>query len=380
MALLCRAVALFIIAVVFASVSVSAADRPDPLRESVLVLRNGRVMQGRIAPVGDQFIVGLGERSEVRIPAHQVEMHCRDLSEAYERRRERIPPDSAAAHFDLAEWCLRENLLEFARQEIARGEALEPTQPRLPQLKLRLELLAQPAAPEREPEIAPQPRVVSADEIADVVQQLPVVAVSSFATTIQPMLLNHCGTCHGPTSNSSFRLLRPAWAKSLPQRLTQRNMHTTLSLVDRESPEASPLLSIGLKPHGGAELPIFENTDHYQWQQLRTWVLQLATPNRHSRPVAFASPDTILSRNTPYVAARPTEPPGQEPQPGLPAANSPRPFPPPATAGAASPTAAATAAPSTLTPVKLPPAEQPYQPRDPFDPEIFNRRFFPDRR
>ncbi|MCA9155401.1 MAG: hypothetical protein KDA38_11470 [Planctomycetales bacterium] len=376
MALLCRAVALFIIALVFASVLVSAADRPDSLRESVLVLRNGRVMQGRIAAVGDQFIVGLGERSEVRIPAHQVEMHCRDLSEAYERRRERIPPDSAAAHFDLAEWCLRENLLEFARREIARGEALEPNQPRLPQLKLRLELLAQPAAPEREPEIAPQPRVVSADEIADVVQQLPVVAVSSFATTIQPLMLNHCGTCHGPTSNSSFRLLRPAWAKSLPQRLTQRNLHTTLSLVDRESPEASPLLSIGLKPHGGAELPIFENTDHYQWQQLRAWVLQLATPSRETRPVAFASPDTILSRNTPHIAARPAELPGREPQSAMPGVNSPRTLPPPTSVGAAP----LTAAPATLSPVKLPSAKQPYQPRDPFDPEIFNRRFFPDSR
>ncbi|MCA9165259.1 MAG: hypothetical protein KDA62_19840, partial [Planctomycetales bacterium] len=71
MALLCRAVALVLIALVSTSVLVSAADRPDSLRESVLVLRNGRVMQGRIAAVGDQFIVGLGERSEVRIPAHQ---------------------------------------------------------------------------------------------------------------------------------------------------------------------------------------------------------------------------------------------------------------------------------------------------------------------
>ena len=44
---------------------------PPTPEEGLLVLRNGRVLRGRITRIGDRFAVALGENGEIRLPANR---------------------------------------------------------------------------------------------------------------------------------------------------------------------------------------------------------------------------------------------------------------------------------------------------------------------
>jgi hypothetical protein len=353
MALLVRAFALIIAGWLAVSACAWAGAPAGGARGTVLLLKNGRIMRGYITPLGDHYLVALDERNEVRVPAAQVEMHCPTLQDAYARRRDDLPAGRIEPRLDLAEWCIREELLAEAAEQLTTAAMIEPANPRLELMRLRLQLAHQPRSVAA---ITPRPVAAPADEVSASVQALPAEAVAQFATTIQPILMNRCGAaaCHGPTSDSSFLLLRPSWAKSLPQRLTYRNLHATVQLIDRDQPELSPLVRICREPHGKSTTAIFEDADHYQWGQLKAWIRMLARQGVQPPPLAFAPPETILSRTMPDQANR------------LPQTRDDSP-------GAAeifqesdAPVTASQRTASTL-----------FRPRDPFDAEIFNRRFFP---
>ncbi|MFW6168994.1 MAG: hypothetical protein ACODAD_00790, partial [Planctomycetota bacterium] len=92
------------------------------------------------------------------------------------------------------------------------------------------------------------------DEIAS---GLPAGMVELFTNRIQPLLINHCGTgnCHGPATESKFRLVSPTNSHSLPRRFTQTNLKMALGFVDGERPSQSDLLTRATEAHGGSSKP-----------------------------------------------------------------------------------------------------------------------------
>jgi len=325
----------------------ATAAEPSHLRPvpSVLLLQNGQVIEGNISRAGDTYFVGL-PNGEIRIKAGSVELWCRSLEEGYQRKRAAIQRGNVHDHLDLAQWCIHHGLDSHAKGELDDAIAADPTHPMIGLLQRRLQAAVRPpkdpaelAEPAADPPVSPE-------DLDRLIRGMPDGSVEAFTQSIQPLLMNNCTAagCHGPDTPNEFRLLRFPPGEPPSRRLTQRNLHATLQWIDREEPAASPLLSAATRPHGTATTPVFTHRQLVQYQQLVQWVEQLA---ERPRPAIPATVD---------LRSRPPASPYDETEPVVDSAESNPPTPP-------------------LGPEQGPPASQ-FAPIDPFDPEIFNRRFF----
>jgi hypothetical protein len=136
--------------------------------------------------------------------------------------------------------------------------------------------------------------------------------------------------------------MRTARGHALPRNFTQRNLAATLALVDRDATRESPLLTVPSAAHGGTG-PIATALEAAQWENVARWIDEL------SQPPAGAPLDSVARREAVLWQ------PAAQPPVGT-AANA-----------AAKPGAAPRDDSHPLGD---------FTPRDPFDPEIFNRRHF----
>jgi hypothetical protein len=362
------AVLLMLAAWLFAEPPLSIAPQ-----EGVLLLRNGRVISGRVALDGQRYYVAV-PGGELRIRAEDVQFFCKDLEEGYRKRRAALDPYNVNDRLDLAQWCLTHGLLGPAARELADAMAVEPRHPRIALLERRLQALrepapqapsaaAQPAPPAAAPREAPPAQSRPGEDLDRLTRDLPKGVVENFTATIQPMLQNRCGNaaCHGTTTVSSFRLERVPIHRIASQRLTQRNLQAVLQTVDRQSPDDSPLLRKALEAHGGAKAPPFAERDAVQLRQLAAWLGQLGSAR-------------LSEQTLPSVSGQ--QPPLLQPMPGV------------ETAAGAGPDSAGSARvhPQRAADQPRPAADQPRRvilpaaqapASDPFDPQAFNQRYFP---
>jgi hypothetical protein len=325
-------------------------------RNGVLVLRNGHVVKGRITRLGDRYVVAVGQSSEVRFPVGDVEFECGNLEEAYGRKRNILDPGSTRQRLELAEWCLRHEMPHRSADQLLAAMAINPFDARARALRRRLLHLADA----REMTVQPQQEPLAEIDwqaIESAVATLPPETVETFTTTVQTLLLNRCGTnaCHGSQVTSRYHLMRPFKDKALPQRLTQRNLFATLQMVNPNDPDNSPLLTMPSGPHGGQPEGLFDARQGRQWEQLRDWVHLAARP-----VVAPAKPQSI-SIGMPAQSART----------GMALSNE-------VSASSISPHDEIHRSVVSHRPSTENDGEVRFQPRDAFDPTIFNRRYFPE--
>jgi len=396
---------------------------------TVLLLRNGRTLEGRIARAGEYYYVALAG-GEVRIGAEQVEFWCADLEDGYRRKRAAIRPGIVEDHLRLAHWCLRQGLYGHATAELADARRAEPTHPMIELLGRQLAAAQNPPSPQP-PRLAlstaaahPKPQTgPTPEELDAMVEELPREAVKTFARTIQPLLINTCGSaaCHGPDAPSEFRLRRIPPDRP-PSRLTTRhNLHAALQWVDRSNPASSALLTGPTEPHGPANAPVFSKFQTAQYQRLVDWVHQVTgaqTPDAAAQAAAAEEPPNAATADgdtaapgTATGAAGPAETPAtaavvpsipklfDQPPDARPLAVS-------QTPGGRDPSALpdqevlsgravpagyeeALSGPASGGAEAFAPEDDPprgpirrgakiegFVPKDPFDPEIFNRRYF----
>jgi hypothetical protein len=296
-------------------------------QEGYLLLRNGEVLRGKVFLAGDQYYVALAG-GEIRVKRADAECFCRDLEEGYRSKRSKIEAPQVQDHLALAEWCLRHKLTGHASRELADALAADPNHPRIALVKRRLELALREPAPAAVPS-APANAPTHGD-LDRLVRSLPASTVETFTNSIQPLLMNHCATagCHGPASTGGLRLLRMPAGRTPTRRLTQRNLHATLATVDRKKPAESPLLTLSIAPHGGATSPVFSGRDVEKVRQLTAWVHAVSETKAPSTPDSIDPGPPLLQTMSNIDEG---DGPGDQP-----------------------------------------PAS------DPFDPEPFNRRFFPE--
>jgi hypothetical protein len=360
---------------------------PSPSAEGLLLLRNGNLLQGEITETGDGYrVVVVG--GEIHVKASEVEFRCRTLEEGYQRKTTLIPPGDARAHLDLAMWCQRYGLIERAAEELARASDLEPGHPLIPLVERRIKMSFCPPVPTERPT---EPRRLSPppEELDRVVRDLPPGCVEEFTQAIQPLLVNRCSAsgCHGPGNDNAFRLLRLPAARPASRRLTQRNLHSTLQWVDRDAPDRSKLLTVPIRAHGSAESAVFADEDRDQYQRIVDWVYQVsqkATPMnpRVAEKEQDFSPHVPLPSPTAAAAHTASVPPagdaGSKVVPAVPLSSD--------SYSASWPNAGALGLgvgshPLVRSPMVTDGKNLPQvAPVDPFDPEIFNQRFFPERR
>ncbi len=345
--------------------SVTEADEPQLLPQTgILVLRTGRVLRGDIVRVGDRYVVAVGEHDEVGVPVDAVEMQCASLQEAYARQRNQLPTNSKVAdHLKLADWCLQYDLLGCAAEQLMAAQRCDPSDPHNVVFEKRLRLAAQQSVSSSAPATRTAKIVVPPD-LDKMTRSLPSGTVERFTNTVQPILINRCGAsnCHGPNSHASFRLTFPSWRRTLPRRYTQRNLQSALALLDQGDPRRSPLLVMATQAHGDAKTPPLTDDNVTQLNHLAEWIYHSLGSQTPDPPAALNSPDALLlqpghrassesaaAKKTPAVASR-------NPGPAAPRSDHP---------SAAQPSASDTS--------DIPPP--PVSGNDPFDPEVFNRRY-----
>jgi hypothetical protein len=333
--------------------------------------------------------------AQLKIRAADVRLTGRDRADLYRLWHANLEQPDPQEHLELAEWCIKNRLFSEAKAELHSAAQAEPTHPKIPLLERRLELAARPPAA-KPATTAPKPAAATPsltnDDLDKLVRSLPTGTVETFANTVQPLLLNHCSTagCHGPQSQTSLRLLRIPPARVTGRRLTQRNLHAALSAVNRDIPEESPLLLVPTQPHATLKAAVFTNREAAQYKQLVDWVVRVsgsppvAKSNQpatltepaspllqkverrerldHSDPEAAETAEDSAEQRSAVEAADKHEADVDEPH-------------------AAPSTPSATGAKQKSQYVPRPKLQRgakrdEFTPKDEFDPEIFNRRYF----
>ena len=339
-------------------------------REGVLLLKNGHVMPGSITKAGDYFVLTLGKTGEVRLPAADVETQCVDLDDAYRYQAALLSNKKAEPHLALAEWCLRYGLKQQAEDQVAFARKLDPEHAKIALLELRLKTAADPAVSGAKTNTSSA--TVGPRQLEETLEGLPKGSVERFAVTIQPMLLNRCGAngCHGPAAKSDFHLLRPAAGQMMSKRFTQRNLFTVLQFMDKDHPEQSRLVTLPQERHGGTSESVFDKRSQHQLDDLIAWGKLLAPkPPQVAVPATIGPAETLLTQKGPAgnkAAAEKTGgkvPPNIAPMNGGENSDSGQPKTP--------------RGPSVKDLKSESSGRDQAAPRDPFDPEIFNRKYLP---
>lgn len=334
-------------------------------REGVLLLKNGHVMQGSITKAGDYFVLTLGKTGEVRLPAADVETQCVDLDDAYRYQAALLSSKKAEPHLTLAEWCLRYGLRQPAEDQVAFASQIEPEHAKIAQLELRLKTAAEIPVPSGA-RAESSSTTVGVKQLDETLAELPKGSMERFSVVIQPMLINRCGAngCHGPAAKSNFHLLRPSAGQMMSKRFSQRNLFTVLQYIDKDNPGESRLVTMPQEKHGSTLAPVFDKRSQHQLDDLIAWTKLLTRkPAQVALPTSIGPAQTLLTQAGAAAKTGGKIPPniapmnaGKNPDSGQPRA--PR-------------------APSVNDLKSEEKGREAAAPRDPFDPEIFNRKHLP---
>lgn len=382
----------FVVFAVAGGVWAAAACAEPPLQlapqEGALLLRNGQVILGKIIPAGDHYIVSV-PHGEIRRPTSEVDLFCKDLEEVYQRKRARIELGKAADHVDLADWCLKNELLDHADTQLSYALAADVNYPRIRLLERRLQLARRDTEPHPAHHKAAEHGPTN-DELDRFIRGMPSSAINSFTSTIQPLLVNNCTTsgCHGPQSEAKLQLLRIPPGSPPTRRTTQRNLYAVWQQINASDPATSPLLVVATQQHGNSKAATFTDHDAVQYRQLVAWVNQIARGRKASQPATVNTPSApLLQTIPPNTPARqvPDSNNGGNGDPPPQSTAKPGPRPAEKTLDSLGEGGELELAPADASVLKeasdkedRKPLPADYVPVDPFDPEIFNRQFHKD--
>ncbi len=353
-------------------------------RAGVMLLHNNQVISGTISRAGDYYIVVV-DHGEIRLHSREVQFVCGNLQEAYRHLHKRIRFDNVRDRLDLAVWCERVGLVSEAFQELRLAAALNPAHPLIPLVdrRIRMALDRTAESPEEDQSVRSASPGASPEELDRMVRGMPAGVVETFTQTIQPLLTNNCTAsgCHGPAADHGFRLLRIPAGQPPSRRLTQRNLHAVVKLIDRDDIENSSLLTAPIRAHGPTRAPIFTDRYSAKYQQLIAWAYLVAQgepppvaespavlPATHTESAGAVSPALPAAHVEPAFPSQPGLSSLPEQAGGMEAGSQTQPSSDVRESAPSEPTT------SGVQRGGLPPE---FVPADPFDPEIFNRRFFP---
>lgn len=328
------------------------ATAEPPGIQGVLILRNGSVLMGAVRRYGDAYRIDVAG-AMLQVPADQVDMFSQTLEEAYELRRRDRTGASADAHLELARWCMQLDLLGQAARELLDARTLDPRHLALPGLETRLRQMIALKHAQDEAELSNEtatesPRTVkdAGGEKPDVTTEpsvdapsidIPEAAQSQFVRSIQPMLIRSCttGGCHQPGGAQTMQLNRWALEGNGNATMVLRNLASVLRVVNVDEPSSSALLHWARQSHGGKSGAASKPLAAYQTAILLEWINDAAGVTS-----ATEEPEAGVAEGQESTAE--------------------------AEAGVESESIADAGTPAE--------ERRAFEPRDAFDPEIFNRR------
>jgi hypothetical protein len=299
-------------------------EAPESLGYGVVLLDSGMLYEGRVDRVGNLYRVMTGGRAEM-FAAANVAFQGVTKDEAYEflkgKKKANVAEDAAR----LADWCLRYGLAKKAADEARLAARIKPDDKALAKLVADCEKAAAKdkpvirvvgTPPSKSAATAPPVSVPTFTPVA-ATAPVPVKTVeleSSFAKSVQPVLMNLCVNCHAdPARAGGFVLTRIPEGVTLDAR-TAENLGRTLAFVSKEHPATSPLVVRALTPHGGRSSPLLTRGGMAH-KNLELW----ATAAAATMPAAPAKSVVTVSESTVPVSPAPSAVAEPKPLPPLPA-------------------------------------------------------------
>jgi hypothetical protein len=330
-----------------------------------VLLHNGNVLFGEATQSGDQVLVRRGPDHEVRLNRSDVACWAGSLHDLYRYRVDHRRGDIAGLIED-AKWCLRYDLPNLARREVAQVLLLDPEHAeanRLDDYLTRLPIASRGQNAAERAETIRGVRHTTETTLAALGDSRQLI-LQTFAAQIQPLLLNRCGNCHTQRSERPWKLTKPSPGARASARMTRENLAATLAQTDPLAPQQSPLWIQAITAHGGVEAGL-DDRHATGRKALGDWLLLLGTTTE--------SPDGAERTMPAGAAVAPHDEPRTFVAEQVSAAD------PSAATGWPQDAAAASAAraPSPRVidgPARLPAVD------DPFDPDLFNRRFHAGRK
>jgi hypothetical protein len=343
------------------------------------------------------------DQSKIRLPDEQVEAIGSSLSELYEHRlKNRFEGDLNRIHCDIR-WSLRHGLVNEAAADVLHARTLDPrnaeTGQLLRQVAARLKsthgIGEQDSSEHNLPviqqvshqSVAPMPRGRTDERSndADLLGLSPPL-IHQFAVRIQPILMNRCASCLAKDSENTrdFQIHTALTSKWAPKIVVSENLREVLRFVDRNNPESSPLRERATDSHGGRR-HTFGNPGSSMMQNLDHWLGQLQGANPMMPMEADGESPIHLSGGVQQAGFAAV---GGEAELVLPPSGTEDSWP-IETSGSARASSEIPKLPESIESTRWRSQNQPDQPvsteaarvrrmpkvDNPFDPEIFNRRF-----
>ncbi len=374
---------------------------------SVVVLQDGKVVEGHVSRTADKVVVRRGAIDQP-FKKEQVKYVAASKDEAYRLALQDTKLDEPAARLRLARWCMYNGMRENALTEAKEVVRLEPANRTAAELARTLEeslrlypgdgttRVTPPVVPPAAPGLPAVPPPPATPPVVTVPEpDIAPEAVVAFGPRVQPVLMNQCATCHAKSEYAgAFKLTAVASNETNPT-ATRANLVIAANQLKKADPAASPLLVKALTAHGGQTTPAFVDRDAAPFRVLHAWAYlaagELAPPVAAAPPASPALPPAPVSPTLPPPPAQtPTAGVPMLPPPPLPTTNpvlppAPMPAPPPIPPAVGSLPALPTAPAPMPVPPPIPPATEapgfgqsapPVQPmgpsQDEFDPANFN--------
>jgi hypothetical protein len=344
-------------------------DGPPTASGHVLILENGRTLEGDIEREGTQYRVRRPV-GETWVSGEKVVRLCASLEDAYEYLRRQANLRDPDERLRLTRWCQQHELHDQAVAEIAAAVELRPHNAeyrRLLQSLQRAKDDRRSKMEERETAKDNSP-VDPRSSIHDPHPSPPPVdltagSVSQFITKVQPVLMNTCASCHSHAHTGPFQLERVMDNGVVSRRATQHNLAQVLGQISVENYLMSPLLVKAVTIHGEASQPPIKSREAVAFHRLEDWVkLTLENnPQLHDR--------SFENRGSRIEDRGSTEGNGRL---------SLTTFDAPLLPNSAPPSLSDPKQPTEFA-VSQPPPLKATTPADPFDPIIFNRQAHPEK-
>ena len=363
---------------VVASLALTVRADDGAMRDRVIVMNSGRILTGQMTRNAGGWLVEQAN-GRVQVPEDQVKLVADNLREAYRKQRDAIVEPTPATHMMLAQWCISYRLHDEARDELKKCLNRDSDHEEARKLLRRLDesLTVKPVAPAaslsplRTPEGFVVPEVESLGGLSK-------ETATAFTTRVQPLLMNKCGnaSCHGAASRGEFKLHAIRFGSSGHRIYTERNLAEALRYIDIKDPALSPLIAVPQGSHGGTAAIFHGPQSAEQLKTLRNFIKQVA----HEKQIEereLAQRPSVLDKQKPShrevdVAVTTSSGLSRRDTAVMPAAAS----------AATSKSRVVTAnviEPDSRSPRSLPDDDTAIPlddaPHDPFDPDVFNRRF-----
>ena len=259
---------------------IPATPVPPAETGKVLVLDNDLLIEGEILRVGNEYSVRKGAVGETLIPANRVVKLVQTKAEAYEVLKSRSNSRDPDEHVRLARWGLVHQMFPEALQEAELALAMRPNDSQAKVLASGLKkLIERPIEPAN-----PEPKVTVPAESEEV--GLPsgfnANTFGTYASKIQPMLMNLCASCHATGKGGNYKLTRVFGATS-NRKGTLTNLAATLNQIAREKPQQSPLLVKSITAHGEPAKQCIKDNQSPPYRLLESWVTSAFNPEDHPK-------------------------------------------------------------------------------------------------